>query len=595
MNQNYQTPEWTKKAIWYQIFPDRFRNGDMGNDYHLTDLHGAWPHDLREPWHIHPWGSDWYELQPYEKVNGKDIWYNIQRRRFGGDLQGIIDKLDYLQQLGINAIYLNPVFQAPSSHKYDGATYHHIDPNLGPDPEDDRKLMRQETPHDPKTWIWTSADRLMLSLISEIHKRDMHVIFDGVFNHVGLEHWAFKDVVQFQQQSKYKDWFTIFSWDDPRKKTELTYRCWWNIKELPEWRQDDSGIVKGPKEYIFAATKRWMNPFNEKNPSNGIDGWRLDVAYCIKHPFWKDWRKWVLSLNSQAYLTAEVIGPNERLSPFLLGDEFDAVMNYNFAFLCADYFFARTLSTQEFDRQLRELRLAFHPDMVFGMQNLFDSHDTDRLASHIVNSGKMPYRNWSEYHQWSKANNPEYDTRKPNAHEIAMQKLFVIFQMTYIGAPMIYYGDEVGMWGANDPCCRKPMLWDDIAFENEKFRPNGIRHLQPQKNQINPDLLTHYQKLIKIRRTLSCLQLGEFETIPLDPLGNLYAFVRKLGTDQVLVILNNSQNEQRIRLWEWFDELRYDVLNNQAFEKEPMDAALNIEPFWARILASKTHKDLLIS
>ena len=208
-------PEWAKQAIWYQIFPERFRNGDPKNDPTVEDLHGSYPHDHTSPWQVHPWTSDWYKLQPYEAANGHSIWFNLQRRRYGGDLQGILDKLDYLQDLGINALYLNPVFASPSSHKYDGATYHHIDPNFGPDPAGDRKIISAETGHNPATWQWTSADRLMLRLIQEVHRRSMHLILDGVFNHVGLNHWAFQDVKEKQLRSMYKDWFKILSWEEP--------------------------------------------------------------------------------------------------------------------------------------------------------------------------------------------------------------------------------------------------------------------------------------------------------------------------------------------------------------------------------------------
>ena len=133
MMQSDFVPEWAKRAVWYQIFPERFWNGDPGNDPTLTSMKNSWPFDLTEPWEVHPWTSDWYARQPYELVNGKPIWHHLFRRRYGGDLQGILDRLDYIQDLGITAIYLNPVFQAPSLHKYDGATYHHIDPHFGPD------------------------------------------------------------------------------------------------------------------------------------------------------------------------------------------------------------------------------------------------------------------------------------------------------------------------------------------------------------------------------------------------------------------------------------------------------------------------------
>ena len=226
-------PAWTKKVVWYQIFPDRFRNGDPDNDSTLESIEGAYPHDVTSPWQIHPWTSDWYKLQPYEKKNGKDIWYNIQRRRYGGDLQGIIDKLDYLKKLGIGAIYLNPVFWSPSLHKYDAVTYHHIDPYFGPDPEGDIKMIESEFPDNSATWVWTSADKLFLNLINEIHKRDMKIIIDGVFNHMGLNSWAFKDVVKNQQKSKYKEWFKIKSWDDETKGTKFVYDGWYGVKELP--------------------------------------------------------------------------------------------------------------------------------------------------------------------------------------------------------------------------------------------------------------------------------------------------------------------------------------------------------------------------
>jgi cyclomaltodextrinase / maltogenic alpha-amylase / neopullulanase len=130
--------DWAKKVVWYQIFPERFRNGDTYNDPQLGDIKGSYPNDETSPWELHHWGADWYKMQPYETQNGKDIWSNLQRRRYGGDLQGVIDKLDYLKDLGINALYLNPIFTSPSLHKYDATGYHHVDPTFGPDPTGDR-------------------------------------------------------------------------------------------------------------------------------------------------------------------------------------------------------------------------------------------------------------------------------------------------------------------------------------------------------------------------------------------------------------------------------------------------------------------------
>ena len=199
---NEFVPQWAKSAIWYQIFPERFRDGDPTNNPEMKDILGADPTEPPKQWQVHPWGSDWYQLQPYELANGEpELWKHLLRRRYGGDLQGIIDKLDYLTEHGINAIYLNPVFDSPSLHKYDGASYHHIDPNFGPDPEGDRAIMATETPLDPKTWRWTKADELALTLIAESHKRGIRVIFDGVFNHMGINSFAFKDLEKNQQKS----------------------------------------------------------------------------------------------------------------------------------------------------------------------------------------------------------------------------------------------------------------------------------------------------------------------------------------------------------------------------------------------------------
>lgn len=192
------TPEWAKHAIWYQIFPERFANGDPSNDPTPESLIGARAGPT-EGWQVHPWTSDWYAPQPYERRAGGDIWEHLPHRRYGGDLAGILQRLDYLQELGVNALYLNPVFASPSHHKYDAATHIHIDPHFGPDPSGDRAIIARERPDDPATWQWTSADRLALGLMAEVHRRGMHLIFDGVWNHVGVNHWAYRDVLERQQ------------------------------------------------------------------------------------------------------------------------------------------------------------------------------------------------------------------------------------------------------------------------------------------------------------------------------------------------------------------------------------------------------------
>ena len=535
------TPEWSKGIVWYQIFPERFNNGDPTNDPKVSDQNGAYPFDDTSAFQIHPWTSDWYQLQPYEQQNGKDIYYNIQRRRYGGDLQGIIDKLDYIKSLGVNAIYLTPIFWSPSSHKYDALCYHHVDPTFGPDPEGDVAMMKKENPLDEKTWVWTKADLLALKLIKEVHARQMRVIFDGVFNHIGVKSFAFQDVEKNQQASPYSDWFDISSWNDASKGTTFKYKGWFGVKTLPEFKEDATGIVSGPKQYIFNATKRWMNPMDQ-GIQDGIDGWRLDVAYDVSHPFWKDWRKWVRSINPTAYMTAELVYPIEKTRPYLEGDEFDATMNYNFAFIVHDFFIQEKAASTvtEFDARLKELREAFGNDVALNMQNLMNSHDATRLASAVANPDGKKFGDWGDYFGWSqKSNNKTYNARKPTADQIQKQKLVAAFQILYLGSPMIFYGDEAGIWGANDPDCRKPMIWADKKYDAETFNPDQSKH-DPDIVVFNNDLFEWYQKFMTLRQNYKAIQLGDYTAIEKDDAKKLYVFSRKFNGEEVLVCINRS-------------------------------------------------------
>jgi cyclomaltodextrinase / maltogenic alpha-amylase / neopullulanase len=585
-------PQWAKSAVWYQIFPDRFRNGDPANDPTVADIAGADPMAPPGQWRVHPWGSDWYQLQDYEKANGEpELWKHMQRRRYGGDLQGIIDELDYLQDLGINAIYLNPVFDAPSNHKYDGASYHHIDPNFGPDPAGDRALMRTENPGDPDTWVWTKADELALKLIAEAHKRGMRVIFDGVFNHMGFNSFALQDVRRNKSGSPYLDWFTIKSFDDAAAGTVFDYEGWWGNKSLPELREDANGIVAGPKAYIFAATERWMNPKGQGSAA-GIDGWRLDVAYMVAHPFWKDWRRHVKAINPDAYLTAELVTTPDKAVPYLMGDEFDAEMNYNFAFTAAEFFFNSksgwfAIDAGEFDRKLAALRGLYPADVAYLNQNLFGSHDTNRIGSYIVNRGLGNFRDWGKWFAMSQpVNNPSYRVRKPNADELRMQKLFVVFQMTYVGAPMVYYGDEVGMWGGNDPDDRKPMVWPDIAYEDERALPGQNLRPASEADAVaqNSDLFAFYKKMIGIRNSHRALQIGDYRTLLADDAAGVFAFQRQLGDETIWVILNNSDEAQTVRLpRSGFDEFE-DLLNDRTYAWQQGDLEIALPAKQAAVL-----------
>ncbi len=571
MSLKHPVPEWAKGVVWYQIYPERFCNGIQNINPELKDQKNSYPHDTTSPWKLHPWTSDWYKLEEYEKQNELTIWENLHRRRYGGDLQGIINKLDYLKEMGVGAIYLNPIFTSPSHHKYDGATYHHVDPTFGPDPEGDRALIAQETPDDPSTWVWTSADSLFLNLIQEVHHRDMRIIIDGVFNHVGLNFWAFQDLKKNQKESKFSSWFKIAQWEDKTANKDFAVYTWEGFKELPEWKQSRYGLVKGPKKYVFDSTRRWMDPHGNGDISAGIDGWRLDVAHCIKHTFWKDWKDHVRSINPDAYITGEVILSPEQQSEYLQGDEFDAVMHYHFAFTAFHYFLHDNdgISTLEFANATEKLISSFPWDINLAMQTLYGSHDTSRILSHIKNRHLFTdYTDWWDYFSRSRGENPEYDTSAPDIEEFELLKLLVLFQMTFPGSPMIYYGDELGMWGANDPCCRKPMLWPEMNFEAERFLPDGNTHQASTMVTANIGLQDFYKRLIRIRNTTPALQKGNFVVRRDLCSEHIFAFERNVDEQQILVLLNKCKEVLVIPC----PEAGADLLNNIEYKKDEMIA-----------------------
>ena len=250
MTPKFQTPDWAKHAVWYQIFPERFRNGDPSNDP------GDKPYE-----HLVKWQAKWFAAAEGE-VPGDENFYkgagNVWKRRYGGDVQGLIQALPYMKSLGINAIYLNPMFEADSMHKYDTTDYRHIDEHFG-FKGDIAEAWKTET-DDPATWTWTKTDRLFLDFVAKAHAMGFKVILDGVFNHVGRSYWAFQDVLKKGKDSKYADWFDIRDWNPPIK-----YIAWDKGSEpstdgsLPIFKKNpETGLGDGPKRHIFAITKRWL-------------------------------------------------------------------------------------------------------------------------------------------------------------------------------------------------------------------------------------------------------------------------------------------------------------------------------------------------
>lgn len=430
MIDKFKTPDWVRNSIFYQIFIDRFYDGNRDNN----------------PVHTDKWGC-------------KPTRENF----FGGDLEGIIKKLPYLEKLGINAVYLTPIFKAPSNHKYDTEDYMKIDPSFG-------------------------NINIFKKLLKIAHDRGIRVIVDGVFNHTGDNFWAFKDVIKNERESPYVDWYFINNFP-LTKKPRPNYATFGDAYFLPKLNVDNPEV----KKYIFDVVKFWTKM--------GIDGWRLDAApFLIKnHKFWKEFRILVKNINPNAYLVGEIwlVGENwevlENPKPWLLGDEFDGSMNYRLRDLIIKFFIKEEINAKEFDNKLNYLLKDYPWEATLSMLNLLGSHDTERyltLCKRVI--GKF--------------------------------KLSLIFLMTFPGVPMIYYGDEVGMVGENDPDCRRTMIWD--------------------KSLWNKEINDIYRKLIRFRIKHESLRSGNFKTLLV--FNRFYVYQRLKGSDTVIVVLNPGEKQNKV-------------------------------------------------
>lgn len=389
-----QTPEWAKHAIWYQIMLDRFRNGSVAND----------------PQRVRTWTSEWYRPSEWEGTDGQSFYeYYVFSRHYGGDLEGLRERLSYLRELGVNAIYLNPVFQAESYHKYNATNFIHIDACFGHGEGEYAAAEAVEDLKDPSTWTWTASDRLFLDVLKEAKSMGFRVIIDGVFNHVGTRHPAFKSIRQEGADSPYADWFSVKSFDP------FEYEGWAGFGELPVFRKTPTGLTDEVTEHIFNVTRRWMDPDGDGDPSDGIDGWRLDVPNEVPMPFWEDWCALVHEINPDAYITGEIWNQAEQ---WLDGRTFDAVMNYPFARATLEWAGnrAKRISVSEAAKRLAALWESYPPEVVYVLQNLYDSHDTDRLVSMLQN----PDRSYDSGNRQQE--NPAYDSSKRRRTSIARQR-----------------------------------------------------------------------------------------------------------------------------------------------------------------------------
>ena len=638
--QLFNVPNWSKEAIWYNIFPDRFYNGNHYNDPIFNEFgpEAFKPNILHEQNFVEEykweksnnvishfdrnrWTSDFREQTIWEKLGEREIDYSLKyARMYGGDLQGIKEKIPYMKELGINAVWLNPVFFSYQNHKYGANDFRHISPDFGTiktsgethgveinrnnkygnksyvdvlgnkaTTSSELKLLEVnlkgenrgkngygET-EDPATWVWTESDLIMVDLIKEFHKNGIRVIFDGVFNHSSSEHWTFNMVLADGENSKYKDWykFTDFGQhvqitDDMsdeqafetlianRKRT--IYNAWGGFDSLPEFNTFNQEY----KEYIFNITRKWMYGPDGKESENwmeddGIDGWRLDVPNCLENQnFWNEWREVVKGSKKDSYITAELWG--NASGDINGGNKFDTVMNYEWLKTVIGFFINQSreggvrykLKAQDFFNELREKRTWYPYQALQASQNLNGSHDTDRLYSRIVNDvvgrnleeGKQLEKGYngirpdlaSNYHP-----NTTIDWRNSPIKPKDILKLISIFQMTYIGAPMLFYGDEVGMWGATDPYCRKPMLWKEFLYDNEK-NPSHINQNEVYEQKVDSDLFEWYKKLIRIRLENKTLVYGKFREVFADNERDVIAYERVIEDQLIIVVINNSFN-----------------------------------------------------
>lgn len=414
----YKEEKWLQESVVYQIFPDRFNNGDPSIN----------------PKDVLPWGK------------GKTASGSM----YGGDLKGIIDKLDYLAELGVDLLYLTPIFKSKSNHKYNTTDYFDIDPQFG------------------------TLD-IAKELVEKAHNRGMKVVFDAVFNHSGGDFFAFEDLLKNQKNSQYKDWYFIDSWPVSKEKCNY-YTFADDISEMPKLNTNNLKV----RDYLLKVGEYWVKEI-------GIDGWRLDVCDEVGHDFWRDFKKVVKNANENAIIIGEIM---HEANSFLKGDQLDGIMNYPFKNATIDFFCKKDISGREFFDIMAANRMLYMDSITKQMWNLVGSHDTKRVLTEC--DGK-----------------------------ISRMKMAVAFQFSYIGVPYIYYGDEIGLCGEEDPDNRRCMIWDE--------------------GEQNKELFQLYKKLIKIRKENKALIYGSFVEVYCSD--GVIVFEREYDSEKIICIFNNSENE----------------------------------------------------
>lgn len=584
-----EPPQWSREAIWYQIFLERFHNSDTINDPTLITTYRALNDPMPEDWSRTSWGHDWYKQEDWAVKTGLDFYRTIQMRRYGGDLKGVLNKIPYLKDLGITAIYFNPLNDAPSLHKYDARHYHHIDVTFGPDPVGDMAIIASEDPADPTTWQWTAADKMFLAVIDSLHAHGIRVVLDFSWNHTGSSFWAFQDIQKNGYDSPYVDWYQgEMKTNEETGEPYYDYEGWYGIKSLPEWRKIDSdGKIAGHpyegnlhpevKKHIFDVSKRWMDPYNDGDVSRGLDGIRLDVAEHVPMGFWRDYRKFVRSVNPEFYLVGEnwwKDWPHELMDvePWVQGDVFDAVMHYQWYKVARGYFAKSEdfVSARQFGRAMDSVFSRYPSYTQEAMMNLASSHDSPRLLTSFFNQNIYKYN-------CKPQESAEYLTGKPDEVTYRRVKLFLIHQFTFIGAPHIWNGDELGMWGADDPDNRKPLWWPEQTFEKETACVHSNYEYE-QEVGYNEDMHLFYKSLIALRKKHPTLTYGEVSFIPTDR--EIVAYKRTHEDDEWVILFNNESYEQPIKL----DGDYTAMFSFQVHERENYSGEITLGPESALVL-----------
>ena len=518
----FHTPDWAKGAVMYQIYVDRFCNGDPGNDV-LTNEYCY----INQPVHH---VEDWYRYPA-----GMDV-----REFYGGDLQGVLDKMDYLEDLGIEVIYFNPLFVSPSNHKYDIQDYDYIDPHFGKIVDDSGELLPdwQRENRFASKYInrvtnkanLEASNELFIRVVEEAHRRGIRVIMDGVFNHCGsFNKWLDRERIYENAEgyvsgafvsadSPYRNYFDFK--DQNAWPYNTSYDGWWGHDTLPKLNYEGSQELM---EYVLHIAKKWVSP-----PFNA-DGWRLDVAadlghsQSFNHHFWQEFRKAVKEANPEAIILAEHYGNTRE---WLQGNEWDTVMNYD-AFMEPVTWFLTGMEKHSDD---------YRGDLL-GNTGSFWGAMKHHSASFSMPSWQVAMNELSNHDHSRFLTRTNHcvgrtDSRGPQAAEQGVNKAVfreaVVMQMTWMGAPTIYYGDEAGLCGFTDPDSRRTYPW----------------------GREDQDMIRFHKEVIRIRKENRELRTGSLKYVDCDY--NFLAYGRFNREGQCLILINNNDHpiSRRVFVWE---------------------------------------------